>query len=70
MPVTVEARSFQASSPTRLIDGRYFIGGFYGTSGRTYDVSPDGRRFLMIKDPPAETATLPHFVVALNWIEG
>ena len=43
---------------------------FPGAGGRTYDVSPDGERFLMIKEggsgdetPPAEP------IVVLNWFE-
>jgi hypothetical protein len=41
--------------------------------GRTYDVSPDGQRFLVIKDnavsDPASTAPVPSMVVVLNWLE-
>ena len=45
-----------------MLGTRYF-GGFGGggqtVAGRTYDVSPDGRRFLMIKDvaPGDQNAT-------------
>ena len=40
-------------------------------SGRTYDVSPDGRRFLMIKDGAVSdpNATPASMVVVLNWLE-
>jgi serine/threonine-protein kinase len=38
--------TFSAGSPVRVFDARYFS----NIAGRTYDVSPDGRRFLMIKD--------------------
>ena len=42
-------------------------------SARTYDLSPDGQRFLMIKVQPtsadeAESGT-PTLVVVLNWFE-
>jgi hypothetical protein len=42
--------------------------------GRTYDVSPDGKRFLMIKDlPPTSTSSSsppsPQLVVVINWFE-
>ncbi len=48
MSVAVEGGStFRAGNPTRLFEGRYFMSA--GQPGRTYDVSPDGRRFLMIK---------------------
>jgi hypothetical protein len=46
---------------------------FTGNNGRTYDVSPDGQRFLLIKDSvganQASTATSPSMVVVLNWLE-
>jgi hypothetical protein len=35
---------------------------------RTYDVSPDGRRFLMIK-LAANEVTAPQIVVVHNWLE-
>ena len=35
--------------------------------GRTYDVSPDGKRFLTIKESPS--GDLVGFVVVLNWFE-
>ena len=38
--------------------------------GRTYDVSPDGKRFLMIKDAPSATPSAAlQLVVVLNWVE-
>jgi hypothetical protein len=56
--------SFKAGSPQKIIDWPY---------GPNYDVSPDGKRFLAIKNP-APTATgepsAPSpFVVVLNWQE-
>jgi hypothetical protein len=38
---------------------------------RPYDVSPDGRRFLMIKNaaPAAAAPARPQLVVVENWIE-
>jgi len=60
--------SWAASAPTKLFEGRYGAAGFH--SGRTYDVSPDGRGFLMIKggagDPKGTPASM---VVVLNWFE-
>ena len=39
-------------------------------AGQSYDVSPDGRRFLMIKDAGAEEGAAPsQLVVVLNWFE-
>ena len=40
--------TWAATAPTKLLDGRSFYGSG-GVSGRAYDVSPDGKRFLMIK---------------------
>ena len=59
--------TFSAGSPTKLFDGRYVGSPFW----RTYDVSPDGRRFLMIKDNAAhDQASAPaNIVVVLNWLE-
>ena len=38
---------------------------------RTYDVSPDGKRFLMIKEGggPDQTPAPPSIVVVQNWLE-
>ena len=48
MSVGVEGGStFRAGSPTPLFEGPYFMNA--QQKGRTYDVSPDGQRFLMIK---------------------
>ena len=40
--------TWAATAPTKLFEGRY--GAEASQTGRTYDISPDGRRFLMIKD--------------------
>src|SRR5262249_36240086 len=40
------APSFSAGTATKLFEGPYFT----AFLSRTYDVSPDGQRFLMIKD--------------------
>jgi hypothetical protein len=38
--------------------------------GRSYDVSPDGRRFLMIKEGgPGGTASPASLVVVQHWFE-
>jgi serine/threonine-protein kinase len=58
--------TFVAANPRVVFEGRY-VGGF----GRNYDVSPDGQRFLMIKDarPADERAAPQQLVVVLNWLE-
>ena len=42
-----------------------------GVAGRTYDVSPDGKRFLMIKDAstPSQASAPTSIVVVRNWVE-
>jgi serine/threonine-protein kinase len=61
--------TWAATAPTRLFEGHY--GAAPNQNGRTYDVSPDGRRFLMIKDSEASdpSATPASMVVVLNWQE-
>jgi Tol biopolymer transport system component len=46
------------------------VPGTSGNPGRTYDISPDGQRFLMIKALGAgEGAPPPSIVVVQNWLE-
>jgi serine/threonine-protein kinase len=61
--------AWSAGTPTKLFDGQYFNG--FGISGtRTYDVSPDGKRFLMIKpDGAASKESVPSIVVVQNWFD-
>ena len=70
MSVRVEpGTTWTASTPTKLIDGRSYHGErnsdvFF----RTYDVSPDGKRFLMIKKAAAPTKPrAASIVVVENW---
>ena len=59
--------TFGAGAPTKLFDGRYYS----DLLSRSYDVSPDGQRFLMIKDSASgdQTSTPASIVVVLNWTE-
>ena len=53
------------TKPQLLVDGRYKEGFWYG---RRYDLSPDGKRFLMVQErepPPAPT----QYNIVLNWFE-
>jgi serine/threonine-protein kinase len=70
MAVPVNAGSgWNAGNPAKLFDDRYFHGGGVGGGfGRTYDVSPDGKRFLMIKQAGDSTDTAA-FIVVQNWFE-
>ena len=55
--------TFTAGTPRVVFDGQYVEQG--------YDVSPDGRRFLMIKDarPTGEGPPLSQIVVVQHWFE-
>ena len=58
--------TFAAGRPTALFEGEYLASPFPAT-GVTYDVTPDGQRFLMIKD--AQTAAATRINVIVNWFE-
>jgi serine/threonine-protein kinase len=61
-----DAGVFAAGVPKPLFQGQYFA----TQAGRTYDVSPDGKRFLMIKSASsADPTAVPQLVVVLNWTE-
>jgi hypothetical protein len=60
---------WSSGNPTKLFDDPYYHGTAIGV-GRTYDVSPDGRRFLMIKQPgDAASSETAAFIVVQNWFE-
>jgi serine/threonine-protein kinase len=56
-----------AFSPAKVLEGRYETLG--GLAPRTYDVSRDGQRFLMVKEVPANQAAAPQIIVVFNWVE-
>ena len=58
--------AFAPGRPTPLLQGGDFIGGGASGSGRTYDISPDASRFLMIRSVNEGPGPL---VVVLNWFE-
>jgi serine/threonine-protein kinase len=64
--------SFSAGNPAKLFEGSYLSFGGPGSTARWYDVSRDGQKFLMIKEPATTTdptATQASMVVVLNWVE-
>ncbi len=64
MVVDVEtAPTFRAGRPRVLFEGQ-----FYDFGINCYDVTPDGSRFIMIKEDPAELGPA-HVNVVLNWFE-
>ena len=67
VPVEASGATWNAGTPMKLLEGRYVTG---STIGRTYDVSPDGQRFLVIKAPETEPgAALPALIVVQHWDE-
>ena len=55
--------------PTKLLEPRYFAGDTVVT-GRTYDISKDGKRFLMIKSAQPDRSSAPvSFVVVQHFDE-
>ena len=69
MAVGVEARgaAWSASAPTKLFEGRYVTAS--GSAARMYDVSPDGERFVMVKQAADSGAASPQIVIVQNWHE-
>jgi hypothetical protein len=67
--IRVPGPTWKAQSPVPVIDPE-ILGGV-SVSLRAYDVSPDGRRFLVIKDAPGSdsSATSSGIVVVQNWVE-
>jgi serine/threonine-protein kinase len=63
--IDVRGSVWSASSPSKIVDGPYMTGG--SVSGRTYDVSRDGGRFLMVKRPANRAP--PQIVIVQNWFE-
>ena len=56
--------TFTAGSPVVLFRGKYT----FGRVGN-YDISPDGQRFLMIKEADEEAGQAGRINVVLNWFE-
>jgi len=57
--------TFTAGSPVALFTGSYVI----GEPVVDYDISPDGQRFLMIKEADEEEGQPGQINVVLNWFE-
>jgi len=73
VPVSTAA-VFTAGRPQELWKGHYSHGmssscGAPGATSSNYDVTADGRRFLMIKDDDQDYATSKQIIVALGWAD-
>jgi serine/threonine-protein kinase len=72
MGVRVESSAgFRSGRPVKLVEAGYYGGAASGAApGRTYDISPDGRRFLMVKESVTDQNAAPlAIVVVQNWVE-
>jgi serine/threonine-protein kinase len=69
MEVRVErGASWSATTPAMLVKAGYFTIPIWW--GRSYDISPDGQRFLMIKEGGADgTAAPSSIIVVQHWVE-
>ena len=61
VPVQTSEPTFRAGTPAKVFDA----GGYTRGYARDYDVSPDGQRFLMIKDGPERD----QLIVVERWFE-
>jgi serine/threonine-protein kinase len=65
VPVT-PGEKFIPGRPGTVFEGSGYSGSGSQGGGRTYDVAPDGARFLMLKSAPGRP---PEIFVVLNWFE-
>jgi serine/threonine-protein kinase len=67
VPVHASAKIWSASSPSKIVEASYLT--VSGISGRTYDVSPDGKGFLMLKRANLADAAPPAIIVVQHWFQ-
>jgi hypothetical protein len=67
MSVAIQrGEGFAAGNPQVIFDGPYLA----PNSSRTYDVSPNGERFLMLKAASSDkTSAQPSMIIVQNWTE-
>jgi Tol biopolymer transport system component len=63
--VTATPTGFSVGTPRRLFGGRFL----FTTPVRSYDVTPDGRRFLMVQGREAPPQPPVELVLVDNWFE-
>ena len=64
VPVTTTL-GFSISTPQKLFQGRFFA----SSLSRSYDVTADGRRFIMVQPPEQAPMPVAQIVVVQNWVE-
>jgi Tol biopolymer transport system component len=66
MVVPVQLKpTFTAGSARVLFEGRYGV----TANVRGYDISPDGRRFLMVQQKERPATRLADMIIVQNWVE-
>ncbi len=64
VPVVTEP-TFSAGTPHLLFEGPFRTDG----PSRTYHVTPDGQRFLMVQEVQRPPARVSQMVLVQNWVE-
>ena len=59
--------SWAATTPTLVVEEGYFTNPSWW--GRSYDISADGQRFLMIKEGGDGTTAPASIIVVQHWVE-
>jgi hypothetical protein len=57
--------AWRGNLPTQILPARYWDDS--GTTSRTFDITPDDRRFLMMTMGPNANRAALEIVVVLNW---
>lgn len=63
-PITA-APNFSIGTPRKLFQGIYTV----SDGSRSYDVTADGRRFMMVEPGQQAPSPVAQIVVVLNWSE-
>ena len=64
------APAFRAGAPRLQFEGHYYFAeSAVGRYGWSYDVAPDGKRFLMLKPAAGQSAQSGQLHVVVNWFE-
>ena len=70
MRVAVPPSASRATAPPEILIKAGYVTNLVGQYGRSYDISPDGKRFVMIKRRGSgEVASAASVTVVLNWVE-
>jgi hypothetical protein len=66
VPITISRNGLTLSSPVRLFGTTPYS---FPSNLRTYDVTADGQKFLMLKDASDRSEPSATLVVVLNWLD-